>query len=828
MKKTTTLFMLSVLAAGFTACSLGVPEEVSDAVSLKVRTGSATKVSETDGIYWVKDEIGVNVVSVTDGTGSTDSESKMTDYKNMRYTTDLDGKTDVTSADFTAADGKEIWFDTDSEVNVTAYAPFTGTAGTLPGDEEDGIITVSTDATAQGSYSDIDYIFASEVTTTRQSPVANLVFSHVMAQIVLDVVPEDGSTLDVSGYSLGGLVLSGTFNTTTGEVEADNVSRSNQSGFTLSALGHTTNDDGSFTYIVLVCPQTTVLSFSTDGGTTSKSNAYETYFHGGRSYHFTATVASDGTFTISGGEIYEWQDYMDSEYEFGASSTSLTGICVDDDLTITFRNTPKLGTSGSIRIYSYDPDDDDTDPVLVDQIDMEDNIDPANRSSQMTSSTKVDTGMQILTGDPYNDADSRHYKVFYYTPVEVSGNVVTIHPHIGALDFDTNYYVTIDEGAVSASGFEKLDAKEWTFKTCSAPEFSVTPNEDSENEATAARVTVSVGKTGSDVQFRTIQRALEYMCATYRYNPVTIEIADGVYTESIFARGKNYVTFHGASRDGTIVRAYSCGDLYSGDNPNITTEEKPAVGGTVGGNPGNCIVYFDGGLTGVRFENMSLVNTASASSSNSVVLYYNCNNTNTIACVNCLFSGGRRALYVKGCSWFYDCLVEGTENYLYSGSTALASMFENSEIRTVSGGSGAVCQSTSTSLGFVFLNCAITTDGSVTDNSVYLATATGSGDSVAYISCSAGSDVLNSNGWNTSSASVTPTSTAGFRYYNFKIGDESASWSDSYVHEITSEEYSGSVYESGDEDNPARKKIFTDESVAAGSDWLNFPSDYTP
>ncbi len=323
MKPTAIFSALLALSAALTACTLGTApaqNEVSGPVALRIHAGAATKASGADGVYWDKDTIGVLVDSVKTSEDVVDEDSNMSsDYRNVGYIAQKESNDLATETDFDplATGPGQIWFDTESTVYVCAYAPYIASDdnSTLPG--EGGTLTVNTDAAHQNYPRSLDLLYAPDITVTRDDPKATFTFSHVMAQIVLDIIPDDESgmteAIDVSGFTLGGLVLSGTFDVTKGEVFADNDDRTDLEPLDLSDIKTATTPDGSTygkSFTLLVCPQTAILSFTANGVT--KDNANETYLHGGRSYRFTATVASSDV-TLTGGELYPWEDYTGEE-----------------------------------------------------------------------------------------------------------------------------------------------------------------------------------------------------------------------------------------------------------------------------------------------------------------------------------------------------------------------------------------------------------------------------------------------------------------------------------------------------------------------------------
>lgn len=162
-----------------------------------------TPTTRAAGTAWTaNDAIGITATH-TDGT-------KLLD--NAHYLTpDGDGK-------FEAEDGSVFYFTDNSEVDFTAYYPWTA-----PDELENGIIHgVLTDATYQTpeKQPEIDFLFAT-ATGSAASPDVKLQFRHCMSRVVLRFLPGDGITaLDDIEYSLREMELGGTFNTQTGEAKS--------------------------------------------------------------------------------------------------------------------------------------------------------------------------------------------------------------------------------------------------------------------------------------------------------------------------------------------------------------------------------------------------------------------------------------------------------------------------------------------------------------------------------------------------------------------------------------------------------------------------------
>lgn len=120
---------------------------------------------------------------------------------------------------FEAEDGEVFYFTDNSEVEFTAYYPWTATEYM----DEKGIIQIDlTNATYQTpeKQPEIDFLFAT-ATGSATNPDVKLQFRHCMSRVVLRFLPGDGiAELDDIEYTLNEMELGGTFNTLTGEAKS--------------------------------------------------------------------------------------------------------------------------------------------------------------------------------------------------------------------------------------------------------------------------------------------------------------------------------------------------------------------------------------------------------------------------------------------------------------------------------------------------------------------------------------------------------------------------------------------------------------------------------
>lgn len=135
-------------------------------------------------------------------------------YINMEYVTE--------NGDGVFA-GTTMYFRNKREpVTLTAYYPFAGPEGTVPG--ENGILSGSTAANNQteAEQPKIDFLFAKVENVTGADPKVKFAFDHRMSKLTLTFINGIGADVSkISSYQVDGLILGGTFDTATGVCAAN-------------------------------------------------------------------------------------------------------------------------------------------------------------------------------------------------------------------------------------------------------------------------------------------------------------------------------------------------------------------------------------------------------------------------------------------------------------------------------------------------------------------------------------------------------------------------------------------------------------------------------
>ena len=262
----TRLLPIAVLALCAAACTNDDENLNDDSVAAVINAEISDAVStRASGTAWAeRDEIGI-------------SESRF-GYTNVPYRWE--------SGKFTPT-GTIIFFQDDDPTTFSAYYPYDADGGTL---------TATTDATAQQNQPAIDFLYATGATASTHNPEVNFTddtdaggtdcsFHHCMSQITLTFKEGSGvdfSTIQPTGYTLSGLMLTGSFDTTTGTAETDDATAAQGLDMTLT--------NGALTSSVILFPQT-------------KASIGLSVYYNSQPYTATLTIP-DGA--LKAGNNYTW------------------------------------------------------------------------------------------------------------------------------------------------------------------------------------------------------------------------------------------------------------------------------------------------------------------------------------------------------------------------------------------------------------------------------------------------------------------------------------------------------------------------------------------
>ena len=271
----TKLFVLTTLGITLSACTNDNDEMIDGQVAAVINADISNSVlTRASGTAWAdSDEIGI-------------SESRF-GYNNVPYRWE--------SGKFTPA-GTIIFFQDDDPTTFSAYYPYDSNGGTL---------TATTDATAQQNQPAIDFLYATGATASTHNPEVNFTnnlstggtdcsFHHCMSQITLTF--EAGSGVDFSG-----LMLTGSFDTTTGTAETDDATAAQDLDMTLT--------NGALTSSVILFPQTKA---SIELSVNYNSQSYtatltipDGALKAGNNYTYTVTVRNKDL-SVSSATISDW------------------------------------------------------------------------------------------------------------------------------------------------------------------------------------------------------------------------------------------------------------------------------------------------------------------------------------------------------------------------------------------------------------------------------------------------------------------------------------------------------------------------------------------
>ena len=529
--------------------------------------------------------------------------------------------------------------------------------------------------------------------------------------------------------------------------QKDNPSQGGDPGQSETGLSKPAN-------VKLVEATETALSFSWDAVSGADSYNYKLTASGEKTVTGTVTQPSAKVEGLKAATEYSFQVLAaagdkKSLYSNAVKATTSGGgtvdpgdevpiisICADEPLVFTSSATPKLGTSGLIQVF-------DESGKVVDKIDMADMAKMVVLEDgtmvpkeQMNQETVLHTFLDML--------HSTRYRPVHYTPIRISGNVVSVKLHNEALAFGKKYTLSVD---ASCFGIP-VTRTDFALQVQSAP----------------AGTTLKVAQDGSG-DFFTLQGALSYATTLGKDTAVTIELANGTYRELLYLRDKNNLTIKGASREGAVI-AYPNNESYS-TGSGAAVSSKPGLGAKVGAMGGRGLFLVES-CDNLVLENLTIENTfwADDHKGQAETIYFNADGKR-LTVENCSLVSWQDTFLCKGEVWVHNSLIAGHVDYIWGYPKAC--LFEDCEIRSRAGGYIVQARCPAGSKGFVFLNCTLTAEEGVAKGSMYLARSGGDtsvNDNVTYINC-AMSDVIAPAGWHTGKTPTpaTPTATDGWKEY---------------------------------------------------------------
>jgi hypothetical protein len=339
-----------------------------------------------------------------------------------------------------------------------------------------------------------------------------------------------------------------------------------------------------------------------------------------------------------------------------------TMVNPDVQLKLTFKEVPRVGTSGQIRIY------DASDDRLVDVLDLsippgpKEPVDPAIRAKDYLAfpypyaRTSRPTNRNTKPGTPSAGAlpTSDKYQLtiiggftdgFHFYPITVDGNTATIHPHHDLLEYAKTYYVQIDSAVLSLPNqeFSGISGKGWRFAT--KPK-SKAPRPD------AKQLIVSADGAGD---FNTVQGAMDFI-PDHSSQRITIKVRNGLYQEIVYFRNKDNVTLLGEDQNRTIVR-YANNEVFNPHPANIRTNPE------AGTFPSRRAAVAVDNSNGIHIVNMTLQTTEPGQSEGLLIT----GDRNILSHVTVI--GGGDALQANGRIYVVDSTIDGTGDTILGRGT---------------------------------------------------------------------------------------------------------------------------------------------------------------
>lgn len=307
MKK---IYILAAVTLALAACDSNDDNQDSSSVAVTVTaTIEGSLPSRAVDTSWTPgDKIGITAIGAQAGS-----------FINLKYITD-DG-----SEKFT---GNTIYFY--KNMTLTAYYPFSGTEGTVPGDN--GILSTITDADNQTGTNqlEIDFLFAAQSGIKAADPNVNFNFSHRMSKLTLTFESGNDATevSRIKSYTIDGLVLQGTFNTVDGTAEADYAAGT--APLTISVSGVTS---GASVPSLILFPQSTAGKTITMKISDDESQDYvcelrftDDALVSGNSYNYVIKVSKTGL-SVNTPTITPWNETVSAGSD---AKSDLSPLFVND------------------------------------------------------------------------------------------------------------------------------------------------------------------------------------------------------------------------------------------------------------------------------------------------------------------------------------------------------------------------------------------------------------------------------------------------------------------------------------------------------------------
>jgi len=244
--------------------------------------------------------------------------------------------------------------------------------------------------------------------------------------------------------------------------------------------------------------------------------------------------------------------------------------------------------------------------------------------------------------------------------------------------------------------------------------------------------TITVSQDGSG-NYKTIQEAVNSV-RDLGEKEVKIHVKNGIYKEKlIIPSWKTHISIIGENAEHTIITF----DDYSG-KPNPM--DKDVFGNAKFSTYTSFTVLIQGNDT--HLENLSIINSAGRVGQ-AVALHVE---GDRFVAKNCRLLGNQDTLYAaieNSRQYYQNCYIEGTTDFIFGKATVV---FQNCTIKSLTDSYlTAASTSAQQKFGFVFLNCTLIADSSVTK--AYLGRPWRPYAKTVFINCTLGKHIL-PEGWN--------------------------------------------------------------------------------
>ncbi len=707
-------------------------------------TNFTTRVTQ-DGSSWNSgDKIGTYVLNAK-------TSEPVSEAVNVPYTCSEDGQ----SVGF-VSDAPLAVQDDGNPVKFIAYYPYNA-------DVRDFIYPVQLAAQGNGSIAcDLLYATSSEDYTYTKESDTNIAmnFTHRLAKVILKFVDMEKNPLEVSDVMINGMQTVASFNVQTGVLTTDANSTADITPYLNPSTGYRE---------AIILPSALTDAYKVSFVLNGKKKEWIftnldislPQFHKGFQYTFAVYIDPNGIVEMgrlenvdNGNSSSPWEDgsSMDGTADGGQSAgydlfpvNEAQNTLIDTELKIAFKGVaPELGTSGYIRIYRK------ADHKLVDEINMAE-----RRVSIQDGVTKLNTWMDIIGVTPTGSSASR--RIVNYYPARVEGNKFIIKPHQQRLQYDTEYYVTIDRAAINQEDFQGIYARGWVFKTKTKP------------APTGPNYELKISHTDANADFYSLQGAIDYCATNVDLNAnKTFNMDNGIYQEIIYLRDQSNITIKGNAGDNTAVNIQydNSNDINGGIGGGTNIDQFAPIGTTVPSSGGRSVVILQGNSNKIRFENVTIENAYGwtlGKNGQAEALFID---NKSAAFVNCrILSFQDTLLPGGGHNWFKNCFIAGATDFIWGSGKVV--LFEDCEIHAPTG-TRAVMQARVRQgyLGYVFSGCRFTVGAGVTNSTLIYQFEP---DNLTFLNCTF-ADVYGANfvGENKPLTPAVPTVTEGCKMYNCK------------------------------------------------------------